>query len=109
MKEVLTKSDTHGVLSPLVQILNKIMNTFGKRFAMNLVISLHRKNIIRICGKFAQTKSAKSGDIKQPVLRIAKRLVKLFSKHQKEPLHLNIWFIVHIALQTGNIKVYAAS
>jgi len=104
-----TKSDIIGVSSLLVQILNKIMNKFEKRFAMNLVISLHRKNIIRICGKFAQTKSVKSGDIKHPVLQIAKRLVKLFSKHQKEPQRSNIWFTAPAALQTGNIKAYVVS
>ena len=109
MKEMLTKLGNHGVSSLLVQILNKIMNKFAKRFVMNSVISLHQKNIIRICGKFAQTKSAKSGDIKHPVLQIAKRLVKLFSKHQKEPQRSNIWFTAPAALQTGNIKAYAVS
>ena len=104
-----TKSDIIGVSSLLVQILNKIMNRFEKRFAMNLAISLHPKNIIRICGKFAKTKSVKSGDIKHPVLQIAKRLVKLFSKHQKEPQRSNIWFTAPAALQTGNIKAYVVS
>ena len=84
------------------------MNKFAKRFAMNSVTSLHRKNIIHIYGKFVQIKSAKDGATKQLFVQIAKRFIKPFSKHQKEP-RSNIWFTAHIALQIGNIKAYAAS
>ena len=47
--------------------------------------------------------------IANPVLQIAKRSTKLFSKHQKEPPRLNIWFGVLVVSQIGNIKVYAVS
>lgn len=83
-------------------------HSFVKRFVMNSVISLHRKNIIHIYGKFARIKSAKNGTTKQLFVQIAKRLIKPFSKHQKE-LRSNIWFGVLVALQTGNIKAYATS